>query len=306
MSSAYDEAVQVHDGLRRRLKDFQEHSIPNLRDCKGPLAFQQQLAAEIRDDMDIFNRELQRLEALVDDQLTEKDRLKAADWVEEMTAMIQHVKKDYRAALLTSKRSIDAQNKSYRDELLRSNVVTSGPKEPSNEKARGDDALMKATNDVTEAFRRTTNLMQQELERSVLTQQMFDESSRTLSATSDLYTSFGTLLNTSKSLIKALERSDTLDRLLIIASLLLFFTVVAWIVKKRVVDRGLGLAFWWIKYIPRRRSATEVQDSLQRAGDWLDRHPRDPAPAITLPEANAGPETPMATVDGIARPERDL
>lgn len=59
MSSAYDEAVQVHDGLIRRLKDFQEHSIPNLRDCKGPLAFQQQLAAEIRDDMDIFNRELQ-------------------------------------------------------------------------------------------------------------------------------------------------------------------------------------------------------------------------------------------------------
>lgn len=32
---------------------------------------------------------------------------------------------------------------------------------------------MKATNDVTEAFRRTANLMQQELERSVLTQQMF-------------------------------------------------------------------------------------------------------------------------------------
>lgn len=59
MSTTYDEAVQVHDGLRRRLKDLQEHSIPNLRDCKGPLAFQQQLAAEIRDDIDIFNRELQ-------------------------------------------------------------------------------------------------------------------------------------------------------------------------------------------------------------------------------------------------------
>lgn len=32
---------------------------------------------------------------------------------------------------------------------------------------------MKASNDVTEAFRRTTTLMQQELERSVLTQQVF-------------------------------------------------------------------------------------------------------------------------------------
>lgn len=34
---------------------------------------------------------------------------------------------------------------------------------------------MKATNDVTDAFRRTVGLMQQELERSVLTQQMFGE-----------------------------------------------------------------------------------------------------------------------------------
>ncbi|KAG8947150.1 hypothetical protein FRC04_011002 [Tulasnella sp. 424] len=306
MSTTYDEAVQVHDGLRRRLKDLQEHSIPNLRDCKGPLAFQQQLAAEIRDDIDIFNRELQRLDALVDDQVTEKDRLKVADWVEETTEMIQHVKKDYRAALLTSKRNIDTQSKSYRDELLRSSVVASSSKPSSSEKLRGDDALMKASNDVTEAFRRTTTLMQQELERSVLTQQIFDESSRTLSATSDLYTSFSTLLNTSKSLVTALERSDTLDRLLITASLLLFFTVVAYIVKKRVVDKGLGLAFWWLKYLPQRRSATEVQDALRRTGELFEQQPPVQARTITPPELNAGAETPVAGVEGLGRPERDL
>ena len=41
----------------------------------------------------------------------------------------------------------------------------------------GEDALMRAHNDVTDAFRRTTTLMQQELERSVLTSQMFGPSS---------------------------------------------------------------------------------------------------------------------------------
>ena len=35
-----------------------------------------------------------------------------------------------------------------------------------------DDALMKASNDVIDALRRTTGLMQGELERSVLTTQM--------------------------------------------------------------------------------------------------------------------------------------
>lgn len=133
-----------------------------------------------------------------------------------------------------------------------------------------------------------------------------DESSRTLSATSDLYTSFSTLLNTSKSLVTALERSDTLDRLLITASLLLFFTVVAYIVKKRVVDKGLGLAFWWLKYLPRRRSATEVQDALRRTGELFEPQPPAQAATTTPPELSAGPETPVAGVEGLGRPERDL
>jgi hypothetical protein len=78
-----------------------------------------------------------------------------------------------------------------------------------------------------------------------------DESSRTLTSTSDLYTAFGTLLNTSKTLITALERSDLLDRILIASSLFLFLCVVAYILKKRIIDKGLWLAFWWVKYVPK-------------------------------------------------------
>lgn len=55
----WQEASSVHDGLKRRMKDLQEYSIPNLRDCKGPLSLQQQLAADVRDDIEIFTRELQ-------------------------------------------------------------------------------------------------------------------------------------------------------------------------------------------------------------------------------------------------------
>ena len=40
------------------------------------------------------------------------------------------------------------------------------------EQLRREDALMAANNNVTEALRRTTALMQAELERSVLSQQM--------------------------------------------------------------------------------------------------------------------------------------
>lgn len=127
---------------------------------------------------------------------------------------------------------------------------------------------MHASEAVTDALRQTTQLMQQELERSVLSTQILgshlcsilifislthrspEESTRTMTTTSDIYTAFGTLLTTSKNLVTALEKADWLDRLLILSSLTFFLLVVAYIIKKRVIDKGLWLAFWWVKYLP--------------------------------------------------------
>ena len=89
-----------------------------------------------------------------------------------------------------------------------------------------------------------------------------------MSATSDLYTIFGTLLTTSKNLVTALEKSDWLDRLLILSSLVFFLLAVAYILKKRVIDKGIWLAFWWVKYLPfptSRSLATPATPSPQGA-----------------------------------------
>ena len=73
--------------------------------------------------------------------------MKVSDWVEEMTEMVQQcapysfdsravisafvrIRKETRAATLASKKTIDAQSKSYKDELLRSNA-TAGSSTPS-------------------------------------------------------------------------------------------------------------------------------------------------------------------------------
>ena len=97
------------------------------------------------------------------------------------------LRKEARAAVLTSKRAIDANRQSNREELLRSSAVRE--KQNLDEKVAcvtffkfriiidshyvlSEDALMKATNDVTEALQRTIGLMQGELERSVLSSQL--------------------------------------------------------------------------------------------------------------------------------------
>jgi len=109
---------------------------------------------------------------------------------------------------------------------------------------------MKANSDVTDALRRTIALMQTELERSVLSTQLLDSSSSSLRSTSLQHDTLSFVMSTSKQLITALEKSDWLDRMLIFSAFAFFVLVVLFILKQRIVDRGVRIAFWWTKYLP--------------------------------------------------------
>lgn len=60
--------------------------------------------------------------------------------------------------------------------------------------------------------------------------------------TSEQYSTFSTLLTTSKALITSLERADFLDRLILLFALIFFGLCCAWIFKRRVVDKGIKVA----------------------------------------------------------------
>jgi protein transport protein SEC20 len=154
-----------------------------------------------------------------------------------------------RAALLASKRAIDSKASSNREELLRSSVLKQT--KTSDGKAT-EDAVMKAQGDVTDALRRTMGLMQKELERSVLSTQMLESSTASLKATSTTHDVLTGLLGASKQLVTALEKADWLDRLLIFAALAFFALIILFILKQRIVDRGLRIAFWWTRLLPSR------------------------------------------------------
>ncbi|KAI1788631.1 Sec20-domain-containing protein [Ganoderma leucocontextum] len=242
-----EEMTTLLASLERRQKDLSDFQIPRLRTCTGPLTQQQQYAAELRDDLDSFGRQLESLDVAVEDQRTERGRRELRQVVNEFQATLTRLRKDMRAATLASKRAIDAQQTSRREELLRSSAVNE--KQTLNEKVT-EDALMKATNDVTEALQRTLGLMQGELERSVLSTQLLESSTANLQSTSSTHDVLDTLMSTSKHLITALEKSDWMDRMLIFAGLLFFVLVVLFILKQRIVDRGLRIALFWTRFIP--------------------------------------------------------
>ena len=117
---------------------------------------------------------------------------------------------------------------------------------------------MKTNSDVTDALRRTVSLMQAELERSVLTTQMLDSSTATLRSTSLQHDALNSVMSTSKQLITALEKSDWLDRILIISGFVFFLLVVLFILKQRIIDRGFKIAFWWTRFLPDFSSDEEL------------------------------------------------
>lgn len=129
---------------------------------------------------------------------------------------------------------------------------------------------MKANSDVTDALRRTVSLMQAELERSVLTTQMLDSSTATLRSTSLQHDALNSVMSTSKQLITALEKSDWLDRILIISGFIFFLLVVLFILKQRIIDRGLRIAFWWTRFLPDFSSDEELlRSALEPVGESL-------------------------------------
>ena len=127
-----------------------------------------------------------------------------------------------------------------------------------------EDALMQANSDVTDALRRTIALMQSELERSVLSNQLLEESTASLRATSLQHDTLNSVMSTSKQLVTALEKSDWLDRILILSGFTLFILVVLFILKQRIVDRGIRMVFWWTRFIPSFKSNSSLLQMAEK------------------------------------------
>jgi len=258
------EALSLIESIERHHNDLSTFQIPRLRACTGPLPTQQAWAAEVREDIEGLARQIEELDVLVDDHRTERARRELRKRAEVFRDSLVNLRKDSRAALLASKHAIDSQSRSRREELLRSPAIRQKGTSSSSEKVI-EDVLMKANHDVTEALQRTIGLMQKELERSVLSSQLLESSTATIQSASTTHDKLDLILSTSKQLITALEKTDWIDRVLIISGLVFFGLVVLFILKQRIIDRGLRIAFFWTKLLPSSTSSTRAV--VQKAGE---------------------------------------
>ncbi|WVQ99950.1 hypothetical protein IAU59_007093 [Kwoniella sp. CBS 9459] len=258
----------ILSNLPRRLNDIETFQLPRLKGCLGPLDLHRELVDEMRGDLEGVRYKLEVAQEMYE-SVPSSEKESYLPRLNELNSQYNSLKTSFRSAMVESKRNIvsrrsrahelSERNGRYElDSQLAKGASAGGKQEGEGEetlgnkrdnRARsaaefgmgGDDELQTKTNEVTTALRRTTALMQTELERSVLSVQMLDSSTQTLLSTSTLYDNYTSLLVKSGQLVKIIEKADTLDRIIIFAALLFFLLVVGFIVKRRVIDRTLGV-----------------------------------------------------------------
>ncbi|CAM0139876.1 unnamed protein product [Umbelopsis sp. WA50703] len=241
MNSTVEARIQTVDSHYTTCKQ----SIDRLQRLYGDIAVQQELASLVRDQVRTFAHVIQGLRQLADEQDTESAQQNVLERYSLGEKQLK-LQASSRKALLESKKRADEQAKRDREMLFSSkagrNMEQYELKDRRN--TSQDQSLLRASNDVTESLKRTSTLMQQELERSAFTTTVLADSSRTMSSTHSEYQNFGSLLTLSKSIITKLETSDWLDRIMLMLGLLFFLSVVIYIVKKRTWDVGVSWASW--------------------------------------------------------------
>ncbi|KAF7301301.1 hypothetical protein MIND_00695100 [Mycena indigotica] len=243
-STLPDSASSLIASAQRRIHDISSHQLPRLRACSGPRSTLDALDEELRGDFNTVKGIVEELDGLVGDLTRKRDQEELEGVVAELNDTLLRLRREARDALLAAKRAMDSlDEKARRNELL-------GEKRVVDENEKNGDAVMAAQDKVTGAMQRTMDLLQAELERSVLSSQMLSSSTATLKSTSSTHDTLTSVMDTSKQLITALEKADWLDRILIFAALSFFLLVVLFILKQRIFDRSMRLAFWWTRFLP--------------------------------------------------------
>ncbi|CAO3624479.1 unnamed protein product [Mucor hiemalis] len=216
------------------------------------ITVQKEVADLIKSNIRCLEQDIEVVKQLAEEEDREASKIAILNRLGEYENQLRQLQVNSRQSILRSKKRVDEQEKKDREELFGVGRRINGKsfteqyelKQRGAQRGQHDESVLRASSDVTEALKRTSTLMQQELEKSTFSASMLAESSKTLSSTYTEYQNLGSLVHISKRVITQLEASDWFDRLLLLFGLLLFCSVVLYIIKKRTWDVGISWVSW--------------------------------------------------------------
>ncbi|KAI9307290.1 Sec20-domain-containing protein [Cunninghamella echinulata] len=213
------------------------------------ISIQEEIASLIRNEIRRLEKDIENVKILADEEDRQSTRNQILNRLGEYETQCIQLQNTARQAILKSKQRVTEKEQENRKALFgnrnsEGNFTEQYELLKRNSKGN-NESLLRATSNVTDALRRTSTLMQQELEKSTYSANTLADSSKTLSATLSEYENLGSLLTLSKRMITHLETSDWIDRIILFFGITFFCLVVLYIIKKRTWDVGVS----WINWI---------------------------------------------------------
>ncbi|UZJ54309.1 hypothetical protein CBS101457_003629 [Exobasidium rhododendri] len=267
--SADPSSIEVAPGLLRLIHDVEAFQIPHLLAPHTGI-----------DELETIERDLlltlKKIEAELENFLLDcadagnsaRERSAWSDAIQNAQSQVARVKKESQEALVRSRKQWKAQARNALwSDMAQSKEEREKRKAASTADQSSEDKLMTASGDVTSALQRAVTSMSIELEKSSYSSQLLDESSMTIQRASLEYTSFTDLVSSSRKLIKSMERADFIDAIKLCLSFAFFLLCIAYIIKRRIWDKGIGILSFLFRLggLSTSRSVEDVKEKLKLA-----------------------------------------
>ncbi|TKY88174.1 hypothetical protein EX895_002884 [Sporisorium graminicola] len=264
----------VHTSFQRYSQDVLNHQIPRLQACTSA-SLLTDFEAEIISCIDGLKRQVNDLKFAVDEAESQAERREISSLVAAASQQLEEIRQSTRKALLSARRSIETARTAEARAGLQLAADTAKERTGGRAGSSGEDKLMTASQDVTDALRRTVALMSSELEKSAMSSQLLEESSQTISSLSFQYGSLTTLMSNSAKMIKTMEREDLIGKGMVAAAFLFFLGCVGYIVYVRLISKGIGLLGFFFRLLGLNRllggmASRTAEDAGQKVTQWRD------------------------------------
>ena len=224
-----------------------------------------ELAQDIHDSLKQLDEDLELLKQEAEDLSTSanrsrrknsidkgRDQARLSAQVARLEEDLRHSRSQFRRAQLSAKKASEAAKQRER-QLVLANLSAPPPAQPANDGTSTPDLFagrrklaqqkqltkgeleVDASSSVTEALRRTHDLLSTELSRSRFAQETFDQSTEALAELGEHYSNLESILSNSRNLLGTLLRSQKSDTWYLETAFYILLATLCWLIFRRIL-----------------------------------------------------------------------
>ncbi|ORX55889.1 Sec20-domain-containing protein [Piromyces finnis] len=245
--------VRKHFENLSRIEMQIENKITELNVSNGPLT-------EINRLNNSINYLLKQYDSLISEGYELAHEQDEGVVEKQMISKLEKLKDNYKQLKLTlvkanqmAKQQMNMEILKEREELFKD---SKGQNIRSRKPKANNKSLLKGHEELTDSLRFAVQMLTEEVQKSSQTSKILDDSTSTLSKTTEEYKKYGNTLDSNKKVVASLKRRDLTDKILLGLGLFFFISTVIYIIGKRI---------WIPKIIFSKKGAAAVASSMKNA-----------------------------------------